>query len=290
MYRSVQIAASDGYPLAADVFEPETPHGPVVVINGAMGVRRRFYRPFAEFLRQHGMTVVIYDYRGIGESRPRSLRRFDATIADWGQRDFDGVLRWVAGSWAGRQVSVVGHSIGGQIIGQAGSAGAIGRVLLVASQSGYWRHWRGAWRPAMWTVWHVLIPALVRLAGLMPMALFGQGENLPRGVALQWAHWGRRPRYLFDPASGVDTAGYRRLQAPMRALSFADDPYAPLPAVEALTREYAAAQVEHCHIEPEPEQGIGHFGFFRGVRKDLWRDSLEWLALPAAPRARGALA
>lgn len=278
MYRTIQIPASDGYALAADVFEPDTASGPAVVINSAMGVPRRFYRAFALFLRQQGMAVVTYDYRGIGESRPRRLRGFEARISDWGQRDFDGVLRWARAAWPGREVAVVGHSVGGQIIGLARHADAIGRVLVVAAQSGYWRHWRGKGQLAMWTVWHLLIPSLARLAGMMPMALLGQGENLPRGVALQWARWGRRPGYLFDPASGVDTAGYRQLQVPLRALSFADDPYAPLPAVEALTREYAGAAVEHCHVEPEPGERVGHFGFFKGVRKDLWHDSAAWLA------------
>ena len=54
------IPATDGYQLAASLFrgsETEEAAAKVVVINGATGAPRQFYRLFAEFLQLKGVTV-----------------------------------------------------------------------------------------------------------------------------------------------------------------------------------------------------------------------------------------
>ena len=71
---ALRIAAADGYALGATLFPPATPNDRVVVVNAAMGVKRGFYAPFALHLAARGFTVVSYDYRGIGDSRPPRLR------------------------------------------------------------------------------------------------------------------------------------------------------------------------------------------------------------------------
>jgi predicted alpha/beta hydrolase len=53
-----------------------------VIINSATSVRCRYYSRFASFLFGEGFDVITYDYRGIGESRPVSLRGFDAGWID----------------------------------------------------------------------------------------------------------------------------------------------------------------------------------------------------------------
>ena len=45
-----------------------------VLIGGAMGVRQSFYRPFAQWLSGLGYVVATFDYRGVGDSRGRTLR------------------------------------------------------------------------------------------------------------------------------------------------------------------------------------------------------------------------
>src|ERR1700730_10557067 len=71
--RTVEIPTRDGLRLAASVFEPAGPSadGGVGVINSATGVPRDYYAPFAAFLASRGFVAVTYDYRGIGDSRPR---------------------------------------------------------------------------------------------------------------------------------------------------------------------------------------------------------------------------
>ena len=51
--------------------------------------------PFACFLQRQGFGVVTFDYRGIGDSRPPSLKGCSAQMHEWGQQDIAGVLHWI---------------------------------------------------------------------------------------------------------------------------------------------------------------------------------------------------
>src|SRR3712207_8056259 len=82
------IPATDGFSLAATQFGGDGDAAErVVLIAPATGVKRRLYRPFSEFLAAGGFGVVTWDWRGTGDSRPASLRGFEATMRQWGERD-----------------------------------------------------------------------------------------------------------------------------------------------------------------------------------------------------------
>ncbi|MCO5172245.1 MAG: alpha/beta hydrolase [Planctomycetes bacterium] len=279
----LELAASDGFRLAATRFDPVGPRAATVVIAGAAGVPRGYYAPFAGHLAAHGLGAVTLDYRGVGGSRPASLRGFPARLHHWGERDLDGTLGWAAERWADRPLLVVTHSIGGQVLGLAPTLDRVAAVLSVASQSGYWRLWSGARRLQMGAYFHLLIPAAARLAGYLPMRLVG-GEDLPRGVAVEWARWCRDPDYVLTHARARGGAGYGRFERPWRAYALADDPYAPRAAVERLLGFYPRAARELRWVEPaEVGRPVGHFGFFRRpFEATLWREAREWLLARAA--------
>src|SRR5476649_328120 len=73
---TVAIPCRDGYRLVGRLWRPAHGCGSgTVIVNPATGVLARYYHHFARFLTEQGFTVLTYDYRGIGESRPRRLRR-----------------------------------------------------------------------------------------------------------------------------------------------------------------------------------------------------------------------
>jgi predicted alpha/beta hydrolase len=277
----LRIAAADGYALGATLFAPDAPNGRGAIVNAAMGVKRGFYAPFAAHLASRGFTVITYDYRGIGDSRPPRLRGFPARLADWGERDFSGVLDWVGAQYPAARVLVIGHSVGGQIVALAPNADRIAAMLGVAVQSGYWGHWPMPRKLGIWALWHALMPLGVRAVGFFPSRRLGLGEDLPPGVARQWAEWGRSPHYIAGPPGGAVRDRFARLRLAIRAYSFSDDNFAPRPAVDALLGFYrGATPVEHVHATPA-EHGvrrIGHFGFFRqDSAPGLWVDAGDWL-------------
>jgi predicted alpha/beta hydrolase len=281
MATPLRVSATDGYALGARKYG-EQGAGPYVVIAGATAVKQAFYARFSAWLSLRGFTVLSFDYRGVGESRPERLRGFDARLRDWGQRDLEGVLRFALDDRGDRPLHLIGHSVGGQLLGLAESSRHLQRVVTVASQSGYWGHWRGVSALHKAAVWYGLLPVLGTALGYVP-GRFGLGEDLPRGVALEWARWCRHPDYLFG--DGLSAEGFERLHAEVLAFSVADDDYAPHQAVDWLHARYVNADVERVHLSAKAlgVRSIGHFGVFRSALQDsVWPELASFLA----PRAR----
>ena len=276
-----RISSGDGFSLAATVFRsPDRAVEQVVLIAGAMGVRQVHYYDFAEYVAQTGCAVITFDYRGVGGSAPESLRGFDADLEDWGRRDLATMIDYATTLFAGRRLSLVTHSVGGQLLGLASNAGAVSRVLALASQSGYWKNWSGLQRLRVWLLWHVAIPLSTRLLGYFPARRLGLGEDLPREVARRWAFWGRCPHYVIGRIDTASQSAYRQWNGRMRALTAEDDTFATETSVRAFLDFYPSARTEFGLLRPRDYglSSIGHFGYFRGVAEErLWPPWVAWL-------------
>jgi predicted alpha/beta hydrolase len=122
---------------------------------------------------------------------------------------------------------------------------------------------------------------LTALAGRLPMRWFRLGEDVPAGVAREWASWARSPGYFFDARHGIEVGGFATMAVPMLVYSFEDDHLAPAAAIKALLGRYAAAAIERRHRDAAAvaRRPVGHFGFFRaGVVPELWSEAADWLA------------
>ena len=267
----ITLKAADGHALGASVYGNGER---AVLVMPATGVPQSYYAKYAAYLGERGFMVLTFDYRGIGRSRDRDLRQSSARMRDWAQLDAAAAWRFLGE----RTKLVVGHSFGGQALGLLPEPRSIAAALLVGSQSGYWRNWPALGRVWMWPTTHIALPAVTKLLGYFPASRLGFGEDLPPGVAIEWASWCRHPRYLVG-ALGVDKA-YAQVQVRMRAYAISDDAFAPLRAVQALAELYPAARWETRRVTPR-ELGvpdIGHFGFFRErFRASLWCESADWL-------------
>lgn|SRR5581483_5999989 len=267
-------ARGDGYPLAAELFLPQGPPKAAVLIAGAMAVRAAFYAPLARYVAEQGAAALIFDYRGIGGSRPpEPLRRFHATFHDWGERDLAGCLDHLAARFPGLPLLFIGHSAGAQLMGLA-AAPPIRAALFAAAGTAYWRSYRGKGRAVLLSLWYVAFPAMLAVLGYLPMSKVGQGDDVPGGVAREWARWGRDPRYVYSHAEPRGGLGYTSYAQPLLALSIADDAYAPPTALAHLLSLYTRARKEVRTLQPGAKP-IGHFGFFR--RPDLWEAPVRWL-------------
>ncbi len=274
------IAARDGFALAASVFTPDMPPRAAVVVNSATAVPRKIYRPFAAYLAEQGFAVLTYDYRGTGGSRPPSLKGFPARMRDWAALDVAGALDHMRQVWPRLPLHAVGHSFGGQAIGLVPNNSEISRSLLVASQAGYWRLLAGAEKYRVYLLLRLVVPPIARMAGYVPGARLGLGEDLPRDVFLEWARWCMLPRYFFDDPTLDALENFPSYRGALRAIGLEDDPWATPPAIGLLTSGFTGTKPERVHIHPRDvgARKIGHFGFFRPEHRDtLWREAAAWL-------------
>ena len=274
-------ALGDGFELGAELFLPQGPPCGAVLIAGAMAVRAKFYAPFAAYLAEQGLAALIFDYRGIGESRPPGrLREFEAAFHEWGERDLAGSLAWLGRRFSGLPLLFVGHSAGAQLMGLAPEP-PLRAALFAAAGTAYWKGYRGLPKLIMIALWYALFPAALAVAGYLPMSRVGQGDDVPGGVAREWARWGKDRRYVYSYAETRGGLGYTRFAQPLLVLSIEDDAYAPPTSTAHLLSLYTQARPQVRSIDPGTRP-IGHFGFFR--RADLWAEPVRWLLEQAGCR------
>jgi predicted alpha/beta hydrolase len=108
----------------------------------------------------------------------------------------------------------------------------------------------------------------------------GIGEDIPRGVFLEWTSWVMKPRYFFDDPTLDALANFPRYRGSLRANCLTDDPWATAPAVDLLCSGFTGTTPERLDIHPRDigVPHIGHFGFFRPEnRQTLWCAAADWL-------------
>lgn len=278
----LRIVARDGRSLAATRYAAAGDVDSVVIVNGATGVKRGYYDRYARFLAEHGFEVLTYDYRGIGGSAEAAVHTEPCDMRQWGEVDVASMIDAAARRYPGKRLLAVGHSVGGQLFGLADNNERVHAMFAVSAQSGYWKHWRGLPRWGLALLWHVLMPGLVGVLSYFPSRRIGFGENLPGGVAREWARWCRHPHYLVDRAGAPLRQHFARYRGRIRACVVTDDWMAPRAAVEALMGFFVAAQIEIQSLSPADNgaRALGHFGYFREAGRPAWQESLKWLQRP----------
>lgn len=276
MMLQAQINNPDNQIITLNVFEAEGSLN-VLVLASATGVKQSFYKKFAAYIASCGITVITFDYSGIGQSLSDNIKRLNSNASDWGEKDLEAVIQYAAKTFPKQRLTILGHSIGGQLIGLAKSSSLASKIILIAAQSGYWKFWKGAGRIKMWMTWNLLFPAMVKAFGYMPSKKFSGMENLPGNVASQWSLWGRNPNYLFAyvPESKQYYAG---INCPITSFSIENDDYAPKEAVQWLSHRYSASEIKMIHLQPADyaTKHIGHFGIFNeNFENSIWQILLE---------------
>lgn len=287
---ALTLVAADGYPLQALLYRATgEPARGGLIVAGATGVPQRFYQRFAHHAAAQGYDVLTLDYRGIGLSRPASLRGFRMDYLDWARLDLAAAVEHM-----GRRegpLYMVGHSFGGHAFGLLPNHRRVTAFYTFATGAG----WHG-WMPAAerWKVlamWNLLGPLMVRWKGYLNWSLLGMGEDLPKPVYQQWKRWCRFPRYFFeDPAMPDLRERFAAVRTPIVAANATDDRWAPPRSRDAFMLHYRAAGVKLVDIDPR-QSGlgpIGHMGYFRAPARPLWDAALAWFAQQGAARPASA--
>jgi predicted alpha/beta hydrolase len=216
------------------------------------------------------------------------LRGFNATKYQWGRYDISAGLAELARQCTEGPIHVVGHSAGGALIGLVPNCDTLDRVVTVGCSSGYLENIAPSHRWFARFFLLVYCPLCVRLFGHVPAKWLHIGEDLPAGVASQWASWCSRPGYVANAfGEGEQEQFYQRFRGEILWIAASDDPYATPLNVDDMVRIYANATVRRLVVEPADYglQEIGHTGFFRRECSTLWPVVLSWLRRNGACKA-----
>ncbi|MCV3736375.1 alpha/beta fold hydrolase [Rhizobium sp. TRM96647] len=278
----VEIPCPDGVRLGGHVWQARQadPAG-TVIVNAATGVLSRYYHRYARFLAGHGFDVLTYDYRGIGLSRPERLKGCSYRWRDWGERDFEGAVRFVRQHGRCDGLFVVGHSIGGFLPGLAESAHRIDRMLTVGAQYAWWGDYAASRRLPLFLKWHVAMAALTCAFGYFPGRRLGWLEDLPAGVAHEWSFRGQRFEHSHRPAERQGALDrMAAVAAPILAVTVSDDELGTPAAIRRTLDYYTRAERTAVLLRPADYgcDAIGHFGLFHDSHASgFWLDTLLWL-------------
>jgi predicted alpha/beta hydrolase len=276
--RDLLLHTADGVELVAHCWEPAGHARAAVILLGALAVPQRYYRHFAAWLAERGYAVLTFDYRGIGASRRPSIHdHADDDLDAWCGPDVDAALDALHALAGDLPRIGVAHSLGGQLPGLNPRMSELDGLYAVGAQLAWAGNYPAVVRPAFQFVVRTAGPALTRSLGYFP-AWAGMGEDVPRGVALQWTRWLATEGYYLShvPGSRERLEGWT---TPTHLLGFTDDAYAPPPGVGALADLLPATSTTEILSPADVSmRRVGHFGFFRrDAEPSLWGRVDRWI-------------
>lgn len=276
----IRIKCVDKYKLEGDLFYSrlDNKKNKILIINSATGVSRKMYKNYAVFMAANGIDTLIYDYRGIAGSRPKNLRKFNASFSDWGEKDFDSVIDFVKMEFPSHKILVLGHSIGGTIIGMSEKCALISGIVNIGAQTSYYKDWNEQ-RVKMYLLWHVIFPLVTSIFGYFPGKRLNMLEDIPKGVVRQWDSRKKEPNMVKQLDEIGQNVFYDLFKGKLLTLAIEDDIIGTPIAIERVTKLFVNAQRKMELIKPESfgAEKIGHFGFFsRKFESTLWKKTLNW--------------
>lgn len=264
--KKITITAPDGYPLSALLGEPTKNNIGVIVISSATGIRKEFYINFSRFLMDHGYYVLLYDYRGIGESAPADMKASPIYMHEWGTQDMNAVLDYLVVEKGFTGIIWLGHSIGAQLVGLLQNRKHVRKVISVNAALGYWGYFPYPMKMIVWLLWYIIGPMLIKIYGYGEMKKIGWGENLPRNAILEWRSWCISKTYYMDfLKDNIQTDRFYNFTTPITAIYTSDDYIANDKTAPLMMQFFPNAPVKliKLNVSKYTRFKVGHTGIFR---------------------------
>jgi predicted alpha/beta hydrolase len=253
----------DGHRWEVMCIAPPSPQR-VLVWLPALGVPARNYEAFARALAEHGVAVVVHEWRGFGSSSMRASRECDWGYRDLLHTDIPATREAASRLFAGLPSVLGGHSLGGQLAtcSLAIAPGSAQALWLVASGAPYFRAFPWAYR-AWLPLAYRLLAALARAFGALPGRRIGFGGQEARSVIRDWSRTALTGVYA-APGIGDLEPRLRRVDVPVRAVLLSQDWLAPAGSLDFLLGKLASTS-RSVHVLAATQLGAraDHFRWMR---------------------------
>ncbi|WP_374465721.1 alpha/beta fold hydrolase, partial [Chryseobacterium sp.] len=180
------LTTEDDITLTAHLFKPQKDNGKLLLINSATGVKQQVYFSFASYFAEQGFTVITYDYRGIGLSKPKNMRGFHGSMRIWGSKDYKAVTQYIKTNFKEYKKYCLGHSVGALILGMNKDSEIFEEFVFVGTQNAFVGNLKGITKVEAYLGFGIAQPVTTSLLGYFPAHWFGLGESLPKNCAYDW--------------------------------------------------------------------------------------------------------
>ncbi|MDQ1095087.1 MULTISPECIES: alpha/beta hydrolase family protein [Chryseobacterium] len=266
--------------IVAHIFVPDQSNGSILLINSATGVKQQVYFSFAQYISDHGFTVITYDYSGIGLSKPENIKKCRSSMRTWGTEDYKAITDYIKIYFPGYRKYLLGHSVGALIIGMNEDSAMFEEFVFVGAQNAFVGHLNWRTKVEAYLGFGIAQPFFTALMGYFPAQWFGLGESLPKNCAYDWRILILNRKSTSALLKMVHNYSERLTQKTF-VIRAEDDHWLTDEAVSSLLHD------TYSNLRPvirlirtsESEAGkIGHINFFRSYNRKLWAIILnEWM-------------
>lgn len=271
----LQLVTSDKFPLHATLYHTSKAPEIVAIICSGSGIEQRYYKHFAKYLSENGITVITWDARGVGRSlNGQKTTKIEASYEVWGSLDFETIIQFLTQWYAKAKLALIGHSFGGIYPFFAESSLALHAVVTVATING--------------NINSLRIPLVAKLLiGMIRLKVhkiipwrWVLGYDSPHGIIEQWAYWARKKNYFMDHPDFERRIG--TLDIPILNIGISDDEIGNSLATQKY-HEFFHSQAIYRELYPSDYQlnKIGHNGFFKQKNKKAlipaWKNIIQFL-------------
>lgn len=277
--KSIDVLTQDNYSLSVHLFEPADPNHKLILINSATGVKQQIYFSFAQFFCDQGFTVITYDYRGIGLSKPKKMRGFEASMRVWGTVDYKAITSYIKGNYPDHRKFCLGHSLGALIVGMNEDSKMFGEFIFVGTQNAFVGNLKFKTKVEAYLGFGIAQPLSTKILGYFPGNWFGLGESLPAGSAFDWQTLILNKKSTNKLLEKVKDYS-KDLTQKVFVIRAEDDAWLTEKGVRSLLEDtYPNMRPTYRLIKTsESEKNeIGHINFFRSYNRKLWNIILEEL-------------
>ncbi|MBP1167518.1 MULTISPECIES: alpha/beta hydrolase family protein [unclassified Chryseobacterium] len=266
------LTTEDHVTLTAHLFKPEKDNGKLLLINSATGVKQQVYFSFASYFSEQGFTVITYDYRGIGLSKPKDMRGFHASMRLWGSKDYKSVTQYIKSTFKEHQKYCLGHSVGALILGMNEDSNIFEEFVFVGTQNAFVGNLKGMTKVEAYLGFGIAQPLTTSLLGYFPAHWFGLGESLPKNCAYDWRTLILNKKSTNRLLEKIDNFS-ENLTQKVFVIRAEDDVWLTEKGVLSLLNDtYPNLKPTYrlVNVSESDKKEIGHVNFFRSYNNKLW--------------------
>jgi len=275
----LELITKDHIPLAVHLFRPEKSNGKLLLINSATGVKQQVYFSFAHFFAEQGFTVISYDYRGIGLSKPKNMKGFKASMRIWGAEDYKTLTQYIKTEFPEYKKYCLGHSVGALILGMNEDSIMFDEFIFVGTQNAFVGNLKIRTKIEAYLGFGIVQPLTTGLLGYFPANWFGLGESLPKNCAYDWRTLILNRKSTNRLLEKIDDYS-KNLTQKVFVIRAEDDIWLTEKGVlSLLNNTYPNLKPSYRLVKASEsdKNEIGHVNFFRNYNKKLWNIILNEL-------------
>lgn len=279
----VQMMTKDNVKLVGQLIESRGEAKAIVLLNPGTATKTSFYMPFANFLAENGFHVLLWNYRGFGESRSGSLAGSTYTYAQIGKFDIPSVIEKAKSLYPDLPLYCVGHSAGGQQLGLAYNFDLVDKFIAVAVSGGHFSYMPFGYRIKANFFFRFFAPITSMIFRYVPAGKMDFMEDLPSGLAKEWGDWCKEREYFFSPkfyGKTIPEGTAKNFKMPIHVFTADDDEISTKRNVENFWKNvHSSGGIQFTWYKSleSPQKKITHFGYFKKANRYIWEDILSKL-------------